>query len=433
MAQAKQFLKFLLSLALRVLIAILVGTLLLTAVYLLPTQPMDDHLAISAATFAEEGSYPALFSWCSSQLDNFTDSIILMNAVYDSGASAPVQAMTGARGYIEDTVDPCQTLVSHYIDGRAYDSEEPYYQYWHGYLVLVKPLLLLTTYPGIRVINAIAQAALLAVLIVLLVKKGRKQYILPYITAILFLMPLAQAMSLQFSSCYYILLLGSIALLAAKDHLPEKEAFLFLYIGIATAYFDFLTYPIATLGIPAVLYCCLRERMEAKETLFRGVKLCFSWGVGYIGMWAGKWIIGSVITGQNVLAAASAKIAERSSTGAVQSGSLVKSIIDTLYANITTFLRTPATLILAVLAIAALAAVILAIGKHKPTAGVVASSLFPFVILACLPVIWYMATTNHSSIHYWFTCKGLAVSVFAGLCALVKLRDNIEPTHECNS
>ena len=43
-----------------------------------------------------------------------------------------------------------------------------------------------------------------------------------------------------------------------------------------------------------------------------------------------------------------------------------------------------------------------------------------FAVLAVVPIAWYMISSQHAVIHYWFTNKALMVSVFAGLAALVK-------------
>lgn len=424
MTQVKTFSKFLLSLLVRVLIAVLVGALLLTAVYLLPTAPMEVNLAESAATFASEGTYPVLFSWCTSQLDNYTDAIILQNAAHSSGEGALTQAMAVQRHAVEG-LDPAQSLIAHYAEGKAFNSEEPYYQYWHGYLLYAKPLLMLTDYNGIRVVNTAAQLVLLAFLIFLLWKKDMKQYILPYLVSIAFLMPVAVGKSLQFSSCYYIFTVGCVSLLLIKDKLEAREAYIFLFLGIATAYFDFLTYPMATLGVPAVLYCCMRQRTPIGETLFKGIKLCFSWGVGYIGMWAGKWLLGSVVIGSNVLSAATEALTERSSLTGEQGSNAIMNLFYSVATNIKVFLTTPATLLMAVLVMVLLVMLVLSMKKHKPAFLDLVRGLFPFVILTCLPIIWYLATTNHSIIHYWFTNKALIVSVLAVMCALAKLRTEI--------
>ena len=411
MAQLKTFLKFLGSAFLRVLACILVGTLLLFAVYAIPTAPMEDNMASSAAYLAETGKYPVLHSWCTSQLDHFTDSIILLNATCGTDLPIPVQAMTVTQNAVGD-LEPFDSMAAHYVDGQAFDGQHPYYQYWHGYLVFIKPLLLLTDYQGIGIMNLVLQCGLLAVLFWLMVKKGLAHYIPAYLVSFLFLVPVAQAVCIQFATCHYILTLGSILVLLLADHLDKWEAWLFLYLGIATAYFDFLTYPLATLGVPAVFYCLVRGPMTVLQSLQRGIKVCFSWGFGYGFMWAGKWAVGSIVTGTNIFTAALSKVAERSSLNAGPE----YGIADSLYANLLAFLSTPA--LIGALIPAAVCLVLLLLRRRSFRLSRALPILFPFLILALLPIVWYVVTANHSTIHYWFTHKSLVVSAFAGLAAL---------------
>lgn len=415
--------KYFLALTLRVLAAILVGALLLTIVYCIPTGRMEDHLAQSAAVFHEEGVMPQLFSWCTSFLDNYTDAIMLSNAAHSGTASAMVQAMTAARNQIEG-MDPAASVAAHYVEGVPFDQEIPYYQYWHGYLLFIKPLLFLTTYQNIRILNAVFQLALLSILVVLMFRKGLKAYIVPYLLGIAFLMPVAMALSLQFAPCYCIMTIGSIAVLIAGDRLDSIDWLLFLYLGIATSYFDFLTYPVATLGIPAAFYFLLQKTAPILKTFLRGLRICFSWGFGYVGMWAGKWILGSIITGTNILTTASDKLTERSSANVAADESLLLNMYAAISVNVKHFIRTPATLLLGIFILIVLVLLFRQWKNCRTSLMQAAQTLFPFFVLAVMPVVWYMATTNHSTIHYWFTGKALVVSVFAGSCGLVKLYNN---------
>lgn len=416
--------KYFLALVLRVLAAILTGVLLLTLVYCIPTGRMEDHLAQSAAVFHEEGVMPRLFTWCTSYLDNYTDAIMLSNAAHSGTESAMVQAMTAARDQIEG-LDPAASVADHYVKGIPFDQEVPYYQYWHGYLLLIKPLLFLTTYQNIRILNATVQLALLVVLVYLMLRKGLKAYILPYLLGIAFLMPVAMAMSLQFAPCYCIMTIGSIAVLLTGDRLDSKDHLLFLYLGIATSYFDFLTYPVATLGIPAAFYFLLKKTAPIKETFLQGLRICFSWGFGYVTMWAGKWILGSMITGTNILATASGKLTERSSANIAAGESLLLNMYAAVSVNVKHFIATPATLLLGIFLLAVFILLVLQWKKRRANLMQAVQTLFPFFVLAVMPVVWYMATTNHSTIHYWFTGKALVVSVFAASCGLVKLHNHI--------
>lgn len=416
MEQVKLFPKYLVSLLLRVLAAMLIGALLLSAVCMLPTEAMERNLEKSAGVFAEEGIYPELSPWCTSQLDSTTDALILMISAWESDEHPVIQAMSGTRGTLSTVEAASDELAAHYGDGISFDGTDPYYQYWHGYQLVIRPLLSLMDYSSIRIFNGIVQTGLLVILCLLMRKKGLGRYILPYLAAVAMLMPLAIAMSLQFSSCYYILTLGSLALLLKQDSLEKSDGLLFLYIGIATAYFDFLTYPVATLGIPAVFYFCIWKCTGIRDTFCRGVKICFSWAVGYVGMWSGKWLLGSLILKQNILSVAAGKLTERSSADA----GLIGNIRAALSANLRSFLHTPATLAAILLAVILLVLLIRELQKKRTGLKQVAVSFFPFAILAIVPIAWYMVTAQHAVIHHWFTNKALAVSVFAGLAALAK-------------
>lgn len=421
MKSIRTFLSFFTSLFVRVIAAILAGTVLLTLVYCIPADTMEHNLAKSVPVLAAEGSMPELFSWCTSFLDNQTDAVMLSHAAHTTAENPLVQAMSAVRHHMRGHSD-VDSLAAHYLYGQSFDEDIPYYQYWHGYLVFLKPLLLMTTYQGIRIVNAAVQTILLFLLVWLMFRKGLKHCILPYLICVAFLMPVTLAMSLQFSTCYYIMTIGSIAVLLTKEHPDSKDAQIFLYIGIAAAFFDFLTYPIATLGIPAVFYFCLRKEGSIRDTFCRGVRICFSWAFGYGTMWAGKWLVGSLTTGINVLSTATSKISERTSSSILQEESIAVSPLTALSVNIRFFLNTPASVILAVYILVILALLALMWKKKGLTVASAVQTLFPFVILACLPPVWYLVTVNHSVIHYWFTCKALVVSAFAGMCALSALR-----------
>lgn len=419
MSRLRSFLETTWFLALRVVIAALVGTGLLVGVYLLPTEPMQSHMDASARLILEEGEYPAPHTWCTSRLDNYTDTIILMTAANDSGLSPVQQAMAAAMPGVSGEESRVDILRAHYIDGREYDTQLPYYHYWHGYLLLVKPLLLLTDYHGIRILNALGQAAILIAVGFLLYKKGGKNLILPYFVSLLFLAPWLLPRSLQFSSCFYLMNLGMVGVLLLKD--PKKSLGFFCWLGIATAYFDFLTYPMAVLGVPAVVYFYLRGTQNWKKTLGEGAGITLSWGFGYAAMWACKWGIGSLLAGENVLAKAGEKLVERSSLSSGMENGALYYLRIAVTQNVRLFLTTPALFLYLAIMVVLILRMGLRLKKNKPGFRNVLEALLPFGILALFPIGWYLATANHSSIHCWFTNKALIVSAFALLGGLVQL------------
>ena len=121
-----------------------IGTLLMCGVYSLPMEKIEENVTKSAYELKKESTYRSLFSWCTSQLDNFTDSIMLLESSYNKSDSIINRAMLNYRGKVEDPeyIDPYDTLIKHYVEEKEYTNTTQYPRYWHGYLVIVKPLLL---------------------------------------------------------------------------------------------------------------------------------------------------------------------------------------------------------------------------------------------------------------------------------------------------
>ena len=402
---------------LRLLGASLVGALLLTAVYALPVERMDLNVARSATIMDEEWAYPVLSPYFTSQLDNYTDSIILLEAACPAevGGSLLNRAMTVPRGRVSGWNNVSEELAAHYLRGAPFTAYSGYARYWHGSLVFVKPLLLLTDYGGIRVLNGVVQLLVMTGLCLLLRKRGLGAYTLPTTLAYGMLMPLALAKSLQFSACFYVLTLGAAALLLTeKKRRKPAASVVFLYIGVATAYLDLLTYPIATFGVPA-LFLLLLCREEPEERRLAGlVKSGLSWCAGYGGMWVLKWVLGSLITGTNILADGADAFAKRASYTATENAARVEAL-SCLRMNTEAFLFTPVTFLTA----GFLLWLLWRWAKRNDGAFAyrdrrdLIRTLFPFFLVSLAPVVWYLFAANHSTVHRFFTNKALVVSFLA--------------------
>lgn len=421
MGYIKRFSRFLLPLVLCLVIALVVGTVLLTAVYCIPAEAMAENVEESALVLYNEGLYPWLYPWCTSMVDNFTDTFMLLHAAYENDQPPLVQAMNIYRPYFETRDMPYQDLVEHYIEGREYLNEYTYERYWHGYLVYLKPLLCIMNYASIRTANGIFQTLLLAVVVFLLVKNGMKRYIPAYLVALGLLVPATLAMCLQYSSCYYAMTFGVIALLLSRGKLEKREGFIFLFIGIFVAYVDFLTYPIATVGVPLAVYYAMRQDLDLKQAAFKMVKLCFCWCLGYGGMWAGKWVLGSFFTGNNQLSGAMDKVAERT-TGDVY-GEVAENPALKAWTENWEYFRNSPFVYLMVLVLVAAAAVFAVRLLRRKTSPAMLTQAAPFAVIACMPVVWYAVLSNHSIMHAWFTHKSLVVLAFALMCLTLKLTE----------
>ena len=159
---------------------ILLGMLLLMAAYALPTEPIRKHLGESLLCFDGSDGMPEtddetlVKTYSSTWLDIRTDLVMMLIAAYDSDASPWEQALEN-RMY-NDTeryyrLSERLAAVAHGV-GKDAEPAHSYGRYWHGYLVLLKPLLLFCSYMDIRMLNVLAQGTLLLYLLLQLKKSG---------------------------------------------------------------------------------------------------------------------------------------------------------------------------------------------------------------------------------------------------------------------
>ena len=390
----------------RLALAICLGTGLLCLSFSVYGSATDSHMLSSAEVIAKEGKYPSLYSWCHSWLDNYTDSLLLLEASHLSDSSPLDQSMQIYYGGIEDN-EPTEILIMHYLDNQSFDHDQPYPRYWHGSVVLLRPLLAITDYHGIRVMNLICQSILTAAVCILAFLRDRRM-LLPLLLTWAMLMPLTLWKSLQYSSCFYVMMAALLVLLLMrKEHLTGRRiSAFFLYIGIVTAYFDLLTYPIATFGTVAAVYVHLIHDRSMEDRLSRLIRAGFCWCMGYAGMWASKWLLSSLITGENVFADAFLQFSLRTS-GTDYDGISRVALWEVLERNLDLFFFTPVALI-------CLGLVIFLILRSKPLTWTNAFDIFlPYFLIALLPVVWYTFASNHSYVHGFFTCKALSVTILS--------------------
>ena len=398
------------------MVMIVGGAFLLAIVYNIPTAGrILNNMEVSSGVVEEEGAYPVITDQATSQLDNYTDSIMLLKAAYSDDSSPFGQAMEVRSGKIDGN-EANDTLVNHFGRGVEFNSTETYDRYWHGYLVFLKPLLLLFSYKKIRIINAVAQILFVVVIIVVMVKKRRKYLIAPFLILLGFLMPLAIMKSMQFSSCFYVML-GEILALLLIDNVSVRKTSLVLFSGgIALAFFDLLTYPLITFGVPAALFFLMHNEKSFKTEILDLVKIGLAWLVGYAGMWFGKWTIGSVILQKNLFSDAIRKLFFRASTEGVD-----YSRMDVIGRNFESFFHTPIFVVLLVYLSVMITLIVVYWKNQKRKKILIFYSAVPFLIIASTPILWLMIVTNHSFHHYWFVNKIFGVTIFAIMCCLIKI------------
>ena len=400
--------------------SVIIGTMLLCAVFLLPPEKIDRNVAKSAETIFKEGTYPSISDSFSSGLDNFTDSLMLIEAADSSSSPVIVRAMRISHGVIDGINDPAEFLVRHYIDGQPYDRSYTYPRYWHGYLVIIRPLLVMMSLVPIRILNLVIQSILFILSLILFLKRKRDLYVIPWMLGYLMLMPVVSAMSLQYSSCYYVIMVATLAIMLLPNKLLRRfDLFVFLNIGIAAVYFDYLTYPIATFGVPMLISLILldSDTFTFRHKLFSIVRCGVFWCIGYGGMWISKWILASWVLNEDVVADGFSQFRIRTSD-VVMTGIFHNGKLNVIAANYVEFHRTPVIYVAAICFVY----LIYTIVKNKACHSYkVLCEAIPYFIVGFAPVTWYCFAPNHSAVHTWFTCKGCIVSVLAVFFGLIRI------------
>lgn len=393
------------------LLAVLLGTAAMTAVYVIPTGRMHTNVDRSIPLLENEGGS---FLWAppddlSTRLDGFTDAIMMQTAIYNRDRHHLLQeAMLNRRVEFYETGDPITSLIR-YVYGEHKGPISSYARYWNGYLLYLKPLLLFFSLPQIRTMDACFQFCLAAAVLLLAYRKGGTKLAVPMALMILSLNPISTAMSLQYTSMYVLTLGGALAMLSLETWKKENGYLLFLFLGIGTAFFDFLTYPAAAVGVCLALQALLDSR-TGKEALVHAVGSGAAWAFGYGGMWGSKWVLAQLLTGENVLSDALAQVRFRSGSQTSDAiGSAKVSFLGVVGKNLSVYLTAGYVL----LAIGLLAALLwLLLRKHYPFSPD-KGRLAVLALCFAVPFVWYLLLRNHSSQHYWMTHRNLSAAVFA--------------------
>ena len=399
---------------------VLLGYLLLLIAYALPVDRMEANVLLSASTFdgtaesVEARNQHVVKTYDSTWLDNSADSLILLMAIYRSDYPVWQQALRNEfYGNMED--NPYNLLRTYAAGGSAGMGSTAYFRYWHGHQAFLKPLLMVFTYMDLRILNMLAQGALLLWLILLMDRRGLRRYIPAFALSLVALTPWVLPLSLQYTPCYLLMLLGSIAVLQWPLAIRERlgGAAFFLLLGMATSYTDILTYPLVTFGIPFLFWLLPSDRLNARfdrPTLPLLARFGGAWLAGYAGMWAGKLALAWLLTGLPVWQVALTQVSLRTVGENL-------SPLDALWRNVRVFRRRPYMLLAACTGAWVAIQTVRTRGRRKPMR---TTTALLYLATALLPLFWYVTIVNHSHIHYFFTHRSLAVTVFGLMCFVTR-------------
>ncbi len=294
--------------------------------------------------------------------------------------------------------------LSNLVNGVDQESIE-YARYWHGYLVFLRPFLLLFDYSTMQILSAIIFGILTVIMCYLIYRK------INIFVAIAFIMSLFTAdvftagVSLNAITPFYIAVIASIVLLWRFNKIKDKFMIFFI-IGSVTAYLDLLTTPLVTLGIPITLYFLLSQKqqeMSTKEIIIKLIKISLAWGLGYALTTTIKWFIVDVLYGREVVINSIQEFFYR--TGNTLEESKFVMIGATLIKNFN--LMGKSTLYIMLISIS----ILLVLLTKFQTKEARKTKLWIYGIIALMPLLWYTVLLNHSVVHAFFTYRNIILII----------------------
>lgn len=377
---------------------------------LLPDKTIKAHIAQSAPGLAEEGSYPnAIITWDQCQMDNFTDALI-MNQIYNIDRKHPVRSAMIVNRSSEGGLDWDQPgLLLRRVHGEELKSHQ-YSRYWHGNTFLFRFVLLLMDFNMLRWTLYLISGLLMAMLLCAYYPEAGTLKTMVLSFGFLVTCGFVTQFSMQFFPVLALTLIGS--LLVIKRDKSKDFGLLFFIVGSLTCYFDLLTAPLLTLGIPLAVMLSLNKesQFDLKRNLLTIIKLILLWGLGFALTFFMKWVLASLILGQNVLADAYEVALYRMDTEDFTRW-------DALSRN---FKMIPLWMIIVAVAVL----IVIDVVRHKRLN---CKKALAYLLVGVMPLVWYLLLSNHSYIHWWFTYRLLAITI---TCLMLMLSDAIPTTSE---
>lgn len=407
------------------LLSVLFAVVFLLAGACLPQRPIDANVLASAEAMLPDGDYPRIADKSyASMLDVTTDALILAESKattisqWDTIFTNPLYEQ-GEGGTVEQ--------LYRYASGENTEVSRYYVQYWMGFRPVMRLLLTFLDYYQIIRYVAFAFFVLLAAVMCSVAKHADTKTAFLFAMSIILVRPHIIAVSLQFSCCFFIAFLAML-LVPRLHRKPQWEGVFFLLLGIATMYFDFYTTPIITFGFPMIYLYAIHTAEGTAVPLKRIGWNALSWSVGYGGMWLAKLLLTSLLTAADGIGTGMTSFMGR--IGITKTPGLegyynpivaLSTVAKSLYSD------QKGKLILA----AACAALLVFLAVRFLRCRCSFRQLFShtaLLVIAALPLIWFMVAAQPTGNHHWFQYRGIAVTFWAGFTYLLYLLQPKETT-----
>ncbi len=389
------------------------GLLALLLVYSFPREKMKENVLENADFYSD--SHTLVDGYRSTRLSIFTDNIMFTEAICPSVENILSDVLLVPRRHVLDG----GVTATYTCEDETLIEYEQYPRYWHGYLVILKPLLILFNISDLYMICFFVQSILLILILIGLAKRNQAPIAICFGIGMLALNPIVTGLNFQNASIYFTILLSILFLLYSgkfeEDYLIKKQCLVFFQVvGMSVAYFDFLTYPIAALGVPLLFLLYFSDTKDIKKRIVYVILHSVMFFVGYFGMYFCKWGLATFFTDVNVFKDAYNEIMIMLNAGEVEGAEIT--IAAGIARNLSHYLQ-PAYLLLIIGGI--MFSVIVSM-KFKPTSVWVCRNIS--AIIVGLYPFCHMFASAHSYFHHYFVHREFVVTLLAVLFIILDIK-----------
>ncbi len=378
-----------------------------------PDKKIKHNISMAALEFNEEELYPnEMINVVPCRQDNFTETLIL-DQIFCIDRTKPIKsAMSVYRGY----KDPWYDIPGALLSTTRYEPDLQYIaypRYWHGNTFLFRILFSFMDYHNIQWLMFAVSVLLIVLFVCTYYPRAgiwkTLAFLLSWVLVYGFMMPF----SIQYFPSLAIALIAS-TLIVRQEQNPIKISLLFFITACLTNYFDLFTIPLLTFGWPLVAWLSIQDNItiQPKETTWQITQWGLLWVAGYGLTFISKWILGTIFLKDNVLKDGFGQSFYRMNSEGFNRW-------DALTQNVSMI---PWVWVLICLIIF----LIIAILHFKGNGGLKAVY---FLLIALLPYLWYLAVSNHSYLHFWFTYRLQAVTLSALFMALLSFSSDHSTPH----
>lgn len=394
------------SITKRLLLTFVIMTVFFTTIsiiaFSIPESWIFPNIEKSARIIYNEGLYPNITSYSFLRRDNYSDSWMIGISLSDTTESLLRRTMLNPS--FRSVTDPDTPLNGMYEAVlHSYENLEKitYGRYWHGYQIILRIMLSSNDILHIRIVNWIIFFFLIGWTGVLLYRRISLPIAILFLFWVLLSTIPVVPSCMHFFTCYAISLIASCSVLqfnCIRASMSHSILFFFIIGGI-TSFFDLLSTPVLTLGLPLIV---LLLTSNYRHSIYTILILSIIWSIGYLSIWSIKWIIATLLTGEDIISDALNTIFIRTGTDI---GSFTPSYFITRFNYKIVNFVCLVTAVMFFIYIKNPLRVKLNIEEKNV--------MLLLIIIALIVPSWYILTPNHTFIHWWFTWRALTVSMLA--------------------